>query len=232
MASELKKLDGVLSGVIILLLILVVWKWYSKPVDCAASSMALNCVCRPGECRCRGMTRMRSARGCAGGDDCCCGHPAGGCTCPSSCHCNESMIEVANLKESFGEGNVTGTGPQLLPGSALAQDATSYMGALTGTGVPGDDYADTIQDMSLEPEVASSHRNYCNSLSFAGLPTGASACTTLEETGRSYGTADFVGLTSRKFCKARQLATPASDARVTPTQNIVEWCDIEMDELV
>jgi hypothetical protein len=94
------------------------------------------------------------------------------------------------------------------------------------------DYSSVIQDMSLEDGVGDSHKSYCDSLSFAGLPTGASSCTTLEETGRSYGTADFVGLTARKFCKARQLATPGEDARVTPSQNITEWCDIGMDELV
>jgi hypothetical protein len=65
-----------------------------------------------------------------------------------------------------------------------------------------------------------------------GVPTGASSCTTLEETGRSYGTANYVGLTGPKWCKARQLATPAPDARVTPSQNIEEWCNIAMDALV
>ncbi len=217
------ELDGVLSGVIVLLLILVVWKWYSKPVDCNTSSMSLTCKCRPGKCRCQGMSQVSSRRKrCPGGKKCCCGHPKGKCTCPASCHCNkhtEPMVELPNMRtERFGEPNVVGPGPQPEPASVIAQ----------GT----EDYANTIQGMALEPGVASSHVNYCNSLSFAGLPTGASACTTLEETGRSYGTADFVGLTSRKFCKARQLATPASDARVTPTQNIVEWCDIDMDELV
>jgi hypothetical protein len=91
---------------------------------------------------------------------------------------------------------------------------------------------DTVQKMSLESEIYKSQSDYINGLGFSGLPTGSSHETVLEETGRSYGTADFVGLTARKFCKARQMATPAEDARTVPTETIKEWCNIDMMELV
>jgi hypothetical protein len=86
--------------------------------------------------------------------------------------------------------------------------------------------------MSLEVEVGASHKRYCNSLSFAGLPTGSSACTELEETGRSINTSNFVGLTARKFCKARNLAIPAAYARTTSSKDIIEWCGIPDDSLI
>ena len=91
---------------------------------------------------------------------------------------------------------------------------------------------DTVQKMSLESEIYKSQNDYINGLGFAGLPTGSSHETVLEETGRSYGTADYVGLTARKFCKARQMATPAEDARTVPTETVKEWCNIDMMELV
>jgi hypothetical protein len=110
---------------------------------------------------------------------------------------------------------VTGAGPIPSPASLESQD-----------------YNEVAKEMSVDQAVSSSHQDWCNSLTMNGIPTGASSCTTLEETGRSYGTANYVGLTARKWCKARQLATPAADARVTPSQDILEWCNIEMDELV
>lgn len=91
---------------------------------------------------------------------------------------------------------------------------------------------DMVKQMSLEPEVIQSQSDYINGLGFSGLPQGASHETTLEETGRSYGTSDFVGLTARKFCKARQIAKPASDSRVVPTETIKEWCSVTMDEMI
>lgn len=91
---------------------------------------------------------------------------------------------------------------------------------------------DTVQRMSLESDIYKSQNDYINGLGFAGLPTGSSHETILEETGRSYGTANFVGLTARKFCKARQLATPASDARSVPSETVKEWCNIDMTEMI
>jgi hypothetical protein len=111
--------------------------------------------------------------------------------------------------------HVTGAGPIYPPGDAINQD-----------------YQESTKKMALEDTVGTSHQKWCDSLNFNGLSTGASSCTTLEETGRSYGTADFVGLTARKFCKARQMATPADDSRVTPSQSIEEWCHIAMDSLI
>ena len=86
--------------------------------------------------------------------------------------------------------------------------------------------------MALEPEVIKSQQDYLNGLGFSGLPQGSSQETVLEETGRSYGTADYVGLTSRKWCKSRALAKAAPDSRVVPSMDIKEWCDINMDELI
>jgi hypothetical protein len=86
--------------------------------------------------------------------------------------------------------------------------------------------------MGLEPSVESSHKKWSNALSLNGMSTGASSSTMLEETGRSYGTSDYVGLTSRKWCKARRLAQPADDSRVTPSSDVLEHCDISMDSLI
>jgi hypothetical protein len=91
---------------------------------------------------------------------------------------------------------------------------------------------DTVQKMSLESEIYKSQSDYINGLGFSGLPTGSSHETVLEETGRSYGTADYVGLTARKFCKARQMAKPDEDARTVPTETSKEWCNIDMMELI
>jgi hypothetical protein len=96
----------------------------------------------------------------------------------------------------------------------------------------GDFSGDMIQKLSLDPEIIKSQKEYITGFGFSGLPTGSSHDTTLEETGRSYGTADFVGLTQRKFCKARQLAKPTDGARFVPSATIKEWCDINMDELI
>jgi hypothetical protein len=211
----MSELDSTLSSIIIILLIIVVWKWYGGGLSCGQSSMNLSCGCTPGRCRC-GMTR-----GCPGGHRCLCGCSSGRCGCPSSCPC-QKVSPTKEFKEGLTSGNerhgvkhVTGSGPQMPPKTDLSSN-----------------YQDIIKTMSLENGVDESHKRYCDSLSFAGMPTGASACTTLEETGRSYGTANFVGLTARKFCKARQLATPADDARVTPSHDVVEWCDIDMDEII
>lgn len=201
--------DDFLSGFIVFLLIMVAYKWHRNRSDCSGASLRLSCGCKKGKCHCKGMSKIRVPRGCRG--VCKCGCPPDDCRCSSSCGCN---------REGFAQ---TGPNPKNVPSSG-PQPATASQAT--------QDYSAVIQDMSLEAGVADSHRSYCDSLAFAGLPTGASACTTLEETGRSYGTADFVGLTARKFCKARQIATPADDARVTPSQHITEWCDIAMDELV
>jgi hypothetical protein len=91
---------------------------------------------------------------------------------------------------------------------------------------------DTVQKMALEPSIQQSQKDYIDGLGFAGLPTGSSHESVLEETGRSYGTSDFVGLTQRKFCKARQMAVPDENARTVPTSTTKEWCHIDMDELI
>lgn len=219
-----KEIDSVLSGIIILLLLIVVWKWHSGNSSCGQSNMTISCGCKLGRCRCRGMSNvsvMRRGR-CSGGNGCGCGCHPGRCGCTGNCGCQhnarsnvEGMIGD-NVTGQYGVRHVTGSGANPVPASIVTQD-------YSGTAIKG---------MSLENEVEDSHNTWCDQLSFAGMPTGSSSCTVLEETGRSYGTADYVGLTSRKFCKARQLAIPAPDARVTPSQSITEWCGVEMDELV
>ena len=213
----MSEIDSTLSGIIILLLIVVVWKWHSS--SSCGDRMKLSCGCQHGKCRCRGYSQRSVMRGCPGGRGCLCGCASGQCGCPPSCPCNKPRNGQRETKEGF------------TPKGAVAQ--------VTGSGpnppVPSmttDNYGEIIKDMSLEGGVADSHSRYCDSLSFAGMPTGSSACTQLEETGRSYGTANFVGLTQRKWCKSRALAKPAPDSRVTPTWESNEFCDIDMDELV
>mgnify|MGYP006879010353 FL=1 len=222
------EIDSVLSGIIVLLLIIVVWKWYGGRSSCGQSSMTLSCGCKGGQCRCRGMSRISTQRlgMCPGGRLCLCGCLPGRCGCPPRCMCQQRDRAFASRGCAFHEGmdseeishgdaQVTGSNPQSLPGSSLTQDWQS-----------------ATADIGVDQSVGDSHKDWCNSLTMNGVPTGASSCTTLEETGRSYGTANFHGLTARKWCKARQLATPAPDARVTPSQNIEEWCNISMDELI
>lgn len=222
------EIDSVLSGIIVFLLIIVVWKWYGGRSSCGQSSMTLSCGCNRGQCRCRGVSRVSTQRRgvCHGGRLCLCGCPPGRCGCPPRCMCQQRARAFASggcaVREGMGSGEiphgvaqVTGSGPQPPPGSLSTQDWQS-----------------ATEDIGVDQSVSDSHQDWCNSLTMNGVPTGASSCTTLEETGRSYGTANYVGLTGPKWCKARQLATPAPDARVTPSQNIEEWCNIAMDALV
>jgi hypothetical protein len=97
---------------------------------------------------------------------------------------------------------------------------------------PNESYQEATKSMGLEDDVCASHRNWSDSLAANGLTTGASSCTTLEENGRSYGTANFHGLTARKWCKARALVDVSPEARVTPSYQPNEWCGIGADELV
>lgn len=213
------KIDNALSGVIVFLLLFVVWKWHINQSSCGKSRFRLDCGCMQGECRCRGYSRRSRRRR----------RPRPSCSTES---------KQAEKKEQTVEGGGLGQKETMTVENQLAKQIHAHERVTTAGPTPNpadfatDDYESTTIDMALESGVEESHQRYCNSLSFAGLPTGSSSCTTLEETGRSYGTADFVGLTARKFCKARQLATPAPDVRTTPSQSIVEWCDVGMDELI
>lgn len=196
-----KEIDNVLTGIIILLLIMVVWKRMkgNSPYK-NDNNMNLYCGCKGGLCRCRGRVRNRQRDG--------------------VCDISRERFDGKNVAENSCyqacEPPIVGTpgyGPKI-----VSDD--------------GDFSGDVIQKLSLEPSILQSQKDYINGFGFSGLPTGSSHDTLLCEVGRSYGTADFVGLTQRKFCKARQLATPAPDARFVPTATIKEWCDISMDELV
>lgn len=218
MTSE--EIDSVLSGVIILLIIVVIWKWRQGYGKCGQSSMTLSCGCQYGKCKCKGVSRVsvRRAR-CQGGRSCPCGCPPGRCNCGTRCGCHRR----ASIKEGMRQGcDMPCYKPQVgTPGyePKVVHDDGNYSG-------------DTVQKMALEPQVIQSQKDYIDGLGFSGLPTGSSHETVLEETGRSYGTANFHGLTQRKWCKARQLATPSSDSRVVPTETIREWCSVDLDELV
>jgi len=128
-------------------------------------------------------------------------------------------------RESMSMGDVTsalsrvmGGGPSSPPAAQMTQD-----------------YSAMTQSMALEQGSEgpkASHEKWVDSLIMNGMATGASSNTVLEETGRSYGSSDYVGLTARKFCKARQLAAPADDARQTTSYDSEEYCDIKMDELI
>jgi hypothetical protein len=94
---------------------------------------------------------------------------------------------------------------------------------LNNAGTPVDDDIEAIKK---------SHDEYQKGNGFNGLAQGSSSNTVLEETGRSYGTSNFVGLTARKFCKAREMARPAPESRVVPSQAIEEACHVDIYDMV
>lgn len=217
------EIDNVLSGVIILLIIVVVWKWHKGSGSCGKSSITLSCGCQYGKCRCRYMSRIsvRNQR-CRGGGECVCGSLSGKCKCGPKCKCQKKAVKKY-MRESMTQGcDMPCRDKQLgTAGYEPVDDTTD-----------GNYSGDTVQKMSLEPQVIQSQQNYIDGLGFAGLPTGSSQETVLEELGRDGMSANFVGLTARKFCKARQLAAPSIDARQVPSETIKEWCSVDMDELV
>jgi hypothetical protein len=205
------QIDSVLTGVIILLVLIVVWKWvFTSPYK---TGFKLSCGCTGNICRCRGSAWgpvQQQPRRKSGG----CNHNPRG-----------NNINVENMhgrKESFST---------MEDRERIASSNGHYMNEedlLLG----GDYSGDSVKKMGLESDVGASHKRYCDSLSFSGMPTGASACTTLEETGRSINTSNFVGLTARKFCRARALATPSSTARTTSSKDIIENCGMDSESLI
>jgi hypothetical protein len=196
-----KEINSLLTGIIILLLMFIVWKWvqknsmYKNKDSCHTNYMNLQCGCRNGMCRC--IRRVRN--------------PTYGSGVRDGFSSAESMSDCARKNN------------QSLGTPGYQEKIVEHTGDFSG---------DMIQQLALDPEIIKSQNEYINGSGFSGLATGSSHDTTLEETGRSYGTADFVGLTQRKFCKARQLAKPAAGARFVPSETIKEWCDINMDELI
>jgi hypothetical protein len=174
-----KEIDKLISGIIVLLLIVAVWKWYQddmKPSKCRKSIVKGSCGCVKGKCRC-------------------------------------SSGDVV-------DGGGYAGGKLIKPPEFEADDEASY--------------DENLRKMALESAVSDSHKKYVKSLSFSGNPTGASHNTDNDGLGMSYGDGgNFHGLTMRKWCKARQMATPADDARVVPSSVIVkEDCYIGLNELV
>jgi hypothetical protein len=197
-----EQFDNILTGIIILLVILVVWKWYGNKTDCGGVEIKLSCGCEPGKCRCKGMSSIRQ--------------PLVG----------DSTQDVKS-KCGHSEG-MKGT-------SGVPMDSNGIITSVLDDTIDisaDDSYSDATKRMGLEQEVSDSHARYVNDLYSSGLPTGASASSILEETGRSYGTADFHGLTARKWCKARQMATPAAGSRVVPSYDILENCSISLTDLI
>lgn len=205
----MSEFDEMLSGIIIVLLMFVVWTWYSKSKSCDDSNFKLSCGCRGRTCRCRGYMQTR--------------RPG-----PARPTCGARRLKNMNRESEGYESNVNYGNDEKTAEEHVTERAPMNL----GSSLIGGGYQESTKKMALEDAVGDSHQRWCSSLNFNGLATGASSCTTLEETGRSYGTADFVGLTARKFCKARQLATPADDVRVTPSQNITEWCGIDMNSII
>lgn len=218
-----EEIDSILSGLIILLLIVIVWKWQKGHSSCWQTGMTLSCGCNNGRCKCIGASRVSMPkRKCPGGVKCPCGCPTGKCNCGPQCMCQrqgtKSSTQTEEMQNYCNTSNLTQVGT---PG--YQPNIVSYDGNYSG---------ETVQQMALEPEILRSQKEYINGFGFSGLPTGSSHETTLEETGRSYGTSDFVGLTQRKWCKARQLATPSPHASIVPTETIREWCNIDMEDLI
>ena len=245
-----KDFENMLSGIIIVLLLIIIFKWYKKNVLNKVNKKECSCNGRVCTCNTTLNYQQRCRIGCPGGAQCSCGNPPLQCGCPMSCPCNARYVEHMkkenlennnkksnnsnnnNIKKNSGytgdtsynyiaqdvvgpnPAHVSSMGP--IPKPVANQNMADWQGSIT-------------KGMALEDGVSESHSRYCDSLSFAGMPTGASSCTTLEETGRSEGTANFVGLTSRKFCKARQYAAPGCDARQTPSHMPTEWCNIDED---
>ena len=195
-----EQFDNILTGIIILLVILVVWKWYGNNSECDSGETKLSCGCNLGKCMCQ-KARIHQS------------NAMGGNQRVSSRYSSEGMTDNRAIPMDS-NGVITSA-----PTDSI--DVSS-----------NDSYSETTKNMGLEQEVSDSHKRYVNDLYSSGLPTGASAASILEETGRSYGTADYHGLTKRKWCKARQMATPADGSRVVPSHDILENCNITLTDLV
>jgi hypothetical protein len=176
-----ENLNNVLSGMVVLLLIVVVARWYSKNLDMNGYDMRLSCGCNSGKCKCRTQAPVQYSKPACNKQH---NHHSQGFASISDVH--KEPIEVS--------------------------------------------YQEMTEKMGLEASVTDSHKSYINS--FSGLPTGSSSDVELEETGRSYGTADFHGLTARKWCKARNLVQPAEDARVVPSDEPIGNCHISLTDLI
>ena len=221
------EIDSVLTGIIILLLIIIVWKWVKRKMHYKYdNNMNLSCGCKGGLCRCHGRVRIPQSPICSRCNNnklrCLCGVTRGRYIDKEN-SCVKDDIRNNGIKEAMVNScSTTCEAPEIgTPGfqPRIVSDTGDFSG-------------DTIQQLSLDPEIYKSQQDYIEGFGFSGLPTGSSHETLLSETGRSYGTADFVGLTQRKFCKARQIATPAPDARQVPTETEKEWCSISMDDLI
>jgi hypothetical protein len=222
-------MDSMLCGIIIILILVVIYKYCTKDNNMYKKK----CGCSGRTCTCKTTLTFeeRCRIGCPG--NCSCGCPPYQCGCPMSCHCNDNYRNTREHLENL-RGDSTyikppsdKTGPNIdnveksegIPFAAGYSNLSDWQGSIT-------------QGMALEDGVSESHSRYTDSLSFAGMPTGASSSTTLEETGRSEGTSNYVGLTARKFCKARQIAAPGCDARQTPSYTPTEYCNVGMEELI
>jgi hypothetical protein len=199
------KIDSVLTGMIILLVLIVVWKWHQG--SSYGTGLKLSCRCSGGKCRCSGSTWGPAPR------------RPGGKACSRPVRSREGMQDKREPFSSLAERE------KIAASSGSTKVANDILS--------GGSYSDeAVKNMGLEADVGASHKRYCDSLSFSGMPTGASSCSELEETGRSINTSNFVGLTARKFCRARALATPGPTARTTSSKDIIENCGIDENDLI
>jgi hypothetical protein len=219
------EIDSALTGIIVILIIVLVWKWHVG--GSCGTGLTLSCGCYAGKCKCKGTSWGPMKGSCGGGKSCPCGCKSGSCGCPSSCMCQrKARSQYKSVKEGYKSAN--GLSMEDRDKIAASGGNVNIEDPAIGDG----DYADVVKNMSLEADVGSSHKRYCDSLSFSGMPTGASSCTELEETGRDANSANFVGLTARKFCRAAALAVPGVDARQTTSYDRVENCNISADSLI
>lgn len=250
--SELN-IDSILTGIIVLLVIVIVYRWHQS--GSCGSGIKLHCGCNAGRCVCRGVSWSSVPR-CPGGSACACGCARGQCSCPSTCMCQKKAAQRslqngarstlggaggAGVAEGMNDVGLQGIHPKADP-SVAAYDLTlaERERIASSSGVTkveqqyaDGDYSQAVQAMALEADVGISHKRYCDSLSFAGMPTGSSSCTLLAEPdGRSVGVSSYVGLTRRKWCRARNLAIPAASARQTTSVDVIEPCGIGPDSLV
>jgi hypothetical protein len=189
-----EEIDNLLSSIIIVLLIVVVWKWYQGSGKCGQDSMTLTCGCKNSKCKCRGVARVSGRK-------------------LRQPNIREHMDDVPQKHDENKQIGTPGHEPQVIP-------------------IDYDYSGDTVQQMALDPEVLSSQQDYLDGLGFSGLPTGSSHETTLEETGRSAGTSNFVGLNQKKLCKSRQMVTMGPNARTVPSETNEEWCDINENDFI
>lgn len=122
-----EEIDSILSAVIIVLLMVVVWKWYKSQGSCGQSSMTLSCGCKYGQCRCRGLARFSVPRHrCIDPDKC--------MVCRRTKFSKQEGMNYCGTNDCEKQVGTPGYEPKIV------EDDGNYSG-------------ETVQQMALEPEV-------------------------------------------------------------------------------